>query len=123
MAIRTLYGIFKRGQFVLIILLFEIFFHSCHGLSSTIQTRLSDNVLIRETLLMPSSDIEREAKDLYEKALLQFGPVGKTLKEICGPWTERGCSCTGTSEEVILQCKDLDLQEVPNDLPKELYKL
>lgn len=125
MAIRLLDRCIKQGHVVLLmfIIFFDLLSHSCHGLSSTMPTRLSDNVLFKELLIMPTADIEQHAKELYNKALLDFGPIGKTLKENCAGWLEMGCSCTGTAEEVILQCKEIGLQEVPKDLPKELFKL
>jgi hypothetical protein len=125
MAIRLLDRIIKQGHVVLLIFIvfFELFFHSCHGLSSTMQTRLSDNVLFKELLIMPTANIEQHAKELYDKALLDFGPVGKTVKEHCATWIEMGCSCSGTSDELVLQCKGLGIQDIPKNLPKELHKL
>jgi hypothetical protein len=80
-------------------------------------------VLIKETLVMPTSNAESEAKRLYDLALKEFGDLGKTLKEICTPWKEKGCVCTGTSDAVILNCRAAHLTTIPNDLPEELIKL
>lgn len=91
---------------------------------SKLQTaRLTDNALIQESLVIPTNDAESEARRLYDEALKQYGDLGKTLREICLPWKTKGCSCTGTSDEVILVCRHLDLTAVPEDLPEEIVKL
>ena len=73
--------------------------------------------------MIPKSNAESEARRLYDEALKQYGDLGKTLKEICQPWKAQGCSCTGTSDEVTLTCRRLDLDDVPENLPEELIKL
>lgn len=78
---------------------------------------------MQESLVIPSTNAEAEAKRLYDEALKQYGDLGKTLKEICQPWKAEGCSCTGTSDEVILICRGSDLTAVPDNLPEELIKL
>lgn len=92
-------------------------------LSKLQTTRLADNALIQESLVIPSDNAESEARRLYDEALKQYGDLGKTLREICLPWKAKGCSCSGTSEEVILVCRHLDLIAVPEDLPVEMIKL
>lgn len=86
-------------------------------------TRLSENGLIQESVVIPSSNAESEARRLYDEALKQYGDLGKTLKEICQPWKVKSCTCTGTSEEVNLNCRAANLAAVPNNLPEELIKL
>jgi hypothetical protein len=90
---------------------------------SKLQTRLSENNLIQETLVIPTDNAESEARRLYDEALKQYGDLGKTLREICLPWKTKGCSCSGTSDEVLLACRRSELNAVPEDLPEELIKL
>lgn len=74
--------------------------------------------------MIPTGNAESEARRLYDEALKQYGDyLGKTLKEICQPWKSRGCSCTGTSEEVTLVCRGAGFNAVPENLPEELVKL
>jgi hypothetical protein len=86
-------------------------------------TKLSDTFLLKESVVIPSKDAEEEARRLYNEALKQYGDLGKTLKEICDPWKAKGCTCTGTSEEVSLICRHTRFTTVPQDLPEELIKL
>lgn len=79
--------------------------------------------IIRETVVMPSSDSEKEAKELYDKALKQYGSYGASARNICAIWELRGCECSGTVEELALSCRDVGFEEVPLDLPQEIIKL
>jgi hypothetical protein len=91
---------------------------------SKLQTaRLAENNLIQESLVIPSENAESEARRLYDEALKQYGDLGKTLREICLPWKAKGCSCTGSSDEVSLVCRHSNLHAVPDELPEELIKL
>lgn len=99
-------------------------FTKCNETLSKLQTpKLSENILLQESLVIPSDNAETEARRLYDEALKQYGDLGKSLKEICLPWKEKGCTCTGTSDEVILTCRGIDLDVVPENLPEELVKL
>lgn len=112
-----------RGHLVLLAFML-LNFTKCNVTLSKLQTpRLSDNVLLKESLVIPTSNAESEARRLYDEALKQYGDLGKTLKDICKPWKARGCSCTGTSEEVALACRGAGLNVVPDNLPEELIKL
>lgn len=114
---------FPRGHLVLIAFTLLNFTNSNVTLSKLQTARLSDNILLKETLVIPTKNAESEARRLYDEALKQYGDLGKTLKEICLPWKEKGCSCTGTSDEVVLVCRSLQLTTVPENLPEELIKL
>ena len=99
-------------------------FTNCNVTLSKLQpSKLSENILLKETLVISPNNAEIEAKRLYDEALKQYGDLGKTLKEICKPWKDKGCKCSGTSEEVILACRDSGLTAVPENLPSELIKL
>lgn len=112
-----------RSQLVLIAFVL-LNLTKCNVTLSKLQTpKLSDNILLQESLVIPSSNAETEARRLYDEALKQFGDLGKTLKETCQPWKEKGCTCTGTSDEVILVCRGVDLIAVPENLPEQLVKL
>lgn len=112
-----------RRQLLLIAFMLLNFTNSNVTLSKLQTTRLANNGLIQESLVIPSEDAESEARRLYDEALKQYGDLGKTLREICLPWKAKGCSCTGTSDEVILVCRHADLTAVPDDLPGEVIKL
>lgn len=113
----------RRGHLVLIAFLLLNFTKCNETLSKLQTTRLSDNILLQESLVIPSKNAESEARRLYDEALKQYGDLGKTLKEICQPWKAKGCACTGSAEEVVLSCRGLDLISVPENLPEELIKL
>lgn len=114
---------FPRGNLVLIAFML-LNFTKCNVTLSKLQTsRLADNALIQESLVIPSDNAESEARRLYDEALKQYGDLGKTLKEICLPWKVRGCLCKGSSDEVTLICRGSHLTEVPDDLPEELLML
>ncbi|XP_058815263.1 follicle-stimulating hormone receptor-like [Topomyia yanbarensis] len=126
MAVRFTNHLTMKGHVVLvllILLLFQSYTRSAHGLSPTLQTTSQTKMMLKESLLIPSMDSEKEAKAMYEKALQQYGIVGRTLKEICKPWQTRGCQCVGSSEEVALTCRGIGLETVPVDLPAEIVKL
>lgn len=114
---------FPRGHLVLIAFTLLISTNRNVTLSELRTARISDNFLLRETLVMPTKNVESEARRLYDEALKQYGDLGRTLKELCLPWEEKGCLCTGTSDEVILVCRALQLTDVPENLPEELFKL
>ncbi|XP_055637267.1 follicle-stimulating hormone receptor isoform X2 [Toxorhynchites rutilus septentrionalis] len=126
MVVRFINHSTMKGHVVLVLLVL-LFFHCCvrnvHGLRPTLQTTSQTKMMLKESLLMPSSDPEKEAKEMYEKALQQYGIVGRTLKEICKPWQAMGCQCVGSSEEVALTCRGIGLEMVPMKLPSELVKL
>lgn len=85
---------------------------------------LSDEILLRESVIMPSSiDSEKEAKELYDKALKQYGSYGASARNICAIWEARGCQCSGAVEELALSCRGIGFEEVPLDLPLEIVKL
>ncbi|KFB45572.1 AGAP008347-PA-like protein [Anopheles sinensis] len=108
---------------LLVLLLFQTCRHRAAGLAPTVPATGQTKLMLKESLLIPSMDPEKEAKAMYEKALQQYGIYGKTLKEICKAWVARGCQCTGTKEEVTLVCRGIGLDAVPVDLPSELVKL
>lgn len=78
---------------------------------------------MRETVVIPSSNSEREAQEIYDKALKQFDSYGASTRQVCGEWEQRGCQCSGTVDELILSCRAIALNETPSDLPKNLIKL
>lgn len=84
---------------------------------------LSDQEQIRESVVLPSVDSEREAKELYDKALKQYGSFGPSVQKICGPWILRGCQCTGSYEEITLLCRGVGFEEIPLDIPSDVIKL
>lgn len=104
MAVRILNKIIVRGHFVLIMFLLKLFLNKCNC-SSNIPTRSPENALIKDSLMISSADHEREAKLLYDEALRQYGITGKTLKQLCAPWEQKGCLCSGSLEEVTLLCR------------------
>src|SRR5690349_24124831 len=104
---------FPRGHLVLLAFMLLNFTKYNVTLSKLQTPRLSENVLLKESLVIPTSNAESEARRLYDEALKQYGDLGKTLKEICQPWKARGCSCSGSSEEVVLICRGAGLKVVP----------
>jgi hypothetical protein len=107
---------------LLLIIFVLLNFTKCNETLSKIQ-KLSQPILLKETLVIPSNNAEDEAKRLYEEALKQYGDLGKTIKEICEPFKLQGCTCTGTSDEVLLLCRNIALTNIPRNLPEELIKL
>lgn len=60
---------------------------------------------------------EREEKEEQKQA-------PKTLQEICAAWEEKGCKCSGSAEEIQLNCRGvISFDAVPFDLPDNLVKL
>lgn len=78
---------------------------------------------LRESVVIPSSNSEREAQEIYDKALKQYDSYGASTRKICATWEQRGCQCSGTVDELTLSCRGIGLNEIPNDLPKDLIKL
>lgn len=78
---------------------------------------------IQETLVIPSSNSEREAQEIYDKALKQFDSYGASARKECATWEQRGCQCSGTVDELILSCRAIAFNATPTDLPKNLIKL
>lgn len=76
-----------------------------------------------ESVVIPSSNSEREAQEIYDKALKQFDAYGVSTRIICATWEKRGCQCSGTVDELSLSCRGIGLNEIPTDLPKNLIKL
>lgn len=127
MAVRFTNHLTMKGHVVLVLLVL-LLFQSCtrcgaYGINPTLQTTSQTKMKLKESLLIPSMDPEKEAKAMYEKALQQYGIVGRTLKEICKPWQAKGCQCAGSSDEVALTCRGIGLETVPVNLPAELVKL
>lgn len=46
-----------------------------------------------------------------------------TLQEICTAWEEKGCKCSGSTEEIQLNCHAVSFDGLPLDLPDNLVKL
>lgn len=112
------------GRHPIVLLICVILCVPISATTTTMATPSSTHGIIRESVVIPASDPEREAKELYDKALQQFEvATGKTLRGICVSWDGRGCQCSGSADEVVLVCKGLELEEVPVDLPIELIKL
>lgn len=76
-----------------------------------------------ESVVIPSSNAEREAQEIYDKALKQFDAYGVSTRNICVIWEKRGCQCSGTVDELSLSCRGIGLNDTPTDLPKNLIKL
>lgn len=83
---------------------------------------LTDEIIFRDSV-MPSMDSEKEARELYDKALKQYGSYGASARNICATWELRGCTCSGAVEELALSCRGIGFEEVPLDLPLEIIKL
>lgn len=89
----------------------------------TSTSKVAKEPKIKEQLLIPSLDSEREAQELYDKALKQYGSYGASARNICAIWELRSCQCSGTIEELTLSCRGLGYDEVPTDLPLDIIKL
>lgn len=76
-----------------------------------------------ESVVIVSSNSEKEAQDIYDKALKQFDSYGVSTRQTCAEWEKQGCQCSGTVEELILSCRTIGLNETPAELPKNLIKL
>lgn len=88
----------------------------------TKQATTSKNEML-ESIVIPSSNAEREAQEIYDKALKQFDAYGVSTRNICVIWEKRGCQCSGTVDELSLSCRGIGLNEIPTDLPTNLIKL
>lgn len=76
-----------------------------------------------ESVVILSPNSEREAQEIYDKALKQYDSYGVTTRQICASWEKRGCQCSGSVEELVLACRGIGLNEAPTNLPKNLIKL
>ncbi|XP_030377139.1 leucine-rich repeat-containing G-protein coupled receptor 6 [Scaptodrosophila lebanonensis] len=101
---------------------------------------------IRENVMLPSADSEREAQILYEKSLQEYhgtatstaavaagvgvggaGAAGKsntrTVHSVCELWLQKHCHCTGSLENLKLNCRSIGILAVPVNLPSEVIVL
>lgn len=103
---------------------------------------------IRENVMLPSADPEREAQILYEKSLQEYHgsqlsatatatasgnlTSGKhlspqqpqrTLHTICERWQQKHCHCSGSLESLRLSCRGIGILAVPVNLPSEVIVL
>lgn len=106
---------------------------------------------IRENVMLPSSDPEREAQILYEKSLQEYhgsqratematfaAGVGgdadrgngsgksstqRTLHSVCEVWLQKHCHCTGSLENLKLSCRSIGILAVPVNMPSEVQVL
>ncbi|XP_031630816.1 leucine-rich repeat-containing G-protein coupled receptor 5-like [Contarinia nasturtii] len=76
-----------------------------------------------ESVVILSPNSEREAQEIYDKALKQFDSYGVSTRQMCTIWEKEGCQCSGTVEELTLSCRSIGLTETPTNLPKSLIKL
>ncbi|XP_037957257.1 thyrotropin receptor isoform X2 [Teleopsis dalmanni] len=115
-----------------------------------IRSRLSTDGLhrIRENVMLPSADPEREAQILYEKSLLEYhgsavtstpttpnyGAANKrnddksssptrTLHSVCEMWLHKHCHCTGTVQRLSISCRSIGILAVPVELPNDVVVL
>ncbi|XP_070067678.1 leucine-rich repeat-containing G-protein coupled receptor 5 isoform X2 [Drosophila takahashii] len=95
---------------------------------------------IRENVMLPSADPEREAQILYEKSLQEYhgsqlttaststssaDVIGgkRTLHAVCERWLQKHCHCTGSLEVLRLSCRGIGILAVPVNLPNEVVVL
>ncbi|KAH8279838.1 hypothetical protein KR054_008254 [Drosophila jambulina] len=91
---------------------------------------------IRENVMLPSADPEREAQILYEKSLQEYHGSqvsataasdvtgGKrTLHAVCERWQQKHCQCSGSLESLRLSCRGIGILAVPVNLPGEVIVL
>ncbi|XP_017098895.3 leucine-rich repeat-containing G-protein coupled receptor 5 isoform X1 [Drosophila bipectinata] len=99
---------------------------------------------IRENVMLPSADPEKEAQILYEKSLQEYhgsqlpatasgnSSSGKhlqpqqpqrTLHTICERWQQKHCHCSGSLESLRLSCRGIGILAVPVNLPSEVMVL
>lgn len=121
MAYCTTKNISTQGLSVLVFVL-HIYLVYCVS-STSIPSAISDDVVIRESVVIPSVNSEQEAKELYDQALKQFGTYGSFARNICSTWEQRGCQCSGGAEELALSCRSVGFAEIPLDLPSDIIKL
>lgn len=90
-----------------------------------LSTERASAVGIKEAIVIPTYDPHKEAQRLYNEALQQFGATNmKTMKEVCGPWEQKGCSCSGSVEKTILNCRGQRINALMfDDFPETLIKL
>uniref|UniRef100_A0A1A9VXD7 Uncharacterized protein n=1 Tax=Glossina austeni TaxID=7395 RepID=A0A1A9VXD7_GLOAU len=99
---------------------------------------------IRENVVLPSEDPEREARILYEKSLKEFhdnnldnvestatthilvtvndstyDTAQRTVHVVCDVWSQKHCHCTGTLGRFSLSCRNIGILAVPMDLPSD----
>lgn len=91
--------------------------------SSSSTARPTRVAAVRESLVIPAKNSEREAQELYDKALKQYGSYGASARKVCATWELRGCHCYGTVEELTLTCRNVGFADVPSDLPFDIIKL
>lgn len=110
---------------------------------------VSNHLGIRENVMLPSEDPEKEAQILYEKTLkeyhvnnLESPPTSssdsssdssvitddfdlessipqRTLHAVCDKWSQKHCHCTGTLGRLSLNCRNIGILAVPVDLPSD----
>lgn len=106
---------------------------------------------IRENVMLPSSDPEREAQILYEKSLQEYhgsqratematfavgvggdadrgngsgkSSTQRTLHSVCELWLQKHCHCTGSLENLKLSCRSIGILAVPVNMPSEVQVL
>ncbi|ALC39622.1 rk [Drosophila busckii] len=106
---------------------------------------------LRDNVMLPSSDPEREAQILYEKSLQEYhgsqllttattddddagsdadvssGSGSKTptrtLHSVCELWLQKHCHCSGSLESLKLSCRSIGILAVPVNLPSETLVL
>lgn len=106
---------------------------------------------IRENVMLPSSDPEREAQILYEKSLQEYhgsqratematfaagadvdadrgngsgkSSTQRTLHSVCELWLQKHCHCTGSLENLKLSCRSIGILAVPVNMPSEVLVL
>lgn len=93
-----------------------------HKVASHMNASTKSKLSMSESVvILPNS--EREAQDIYDKALKQFDSYGVSTRQTCKVWEKRGCQCSGTVDELTLSCRAIGLNEPPTDLPETLIKL
>lgn len=102
------------------VLVFVLHIYLVYCVSTSIPTAISDDVVIRESVVIPSVNSEQEARELYDQALKEYGAFARN---VCSTWKLRGCQCSGADEELALSCRGVGLEEIPLDLPSEIVKL
>lgn len=76
-----------------------------------------------ESVVILSSNAQKDAEEMYDKAMKQYDENVYTTRQLCSAWEKRGCQCTGTVDQLTLSCRSIGLNETPTDLPKSLIKL
>uniref|UniRef100_A0A1A9WU39 LRRNT domain-containing protein n=1 Tax=Glossina brevipalpis TaxID=37001 RepID=A0A1A9WU39_9MUSC len=108
----------------------------------------SNHMGIRENVVLPSEDPEREARILYEKSLKEFHgnnldnvessdtthilvatndtiheTAQRTVHVVCDVWSQKHCHCTGTLGRFSLSCRNIGILAIPMDLPSDTVTL